>query len=526
MKIFACVGDQLLPLQISTLTAVGGAQGTGLRIANLRSKTDYAILSLEKDQLVIHPLTGIVKTQVTLKAGQVLAIQDLQILAVAESAMHAQTPAPPVHAVATSLCALLGRFSEREDLGSALTELIRILLSHFHFERGLVIQKGVSDKFEVTCEIGVQGSQPWLSESLIQTVLRSQTPVFIGNIIASEYAANRSLLATGFTSVFCWPLVVRGQILGALVGGSSLPHSGLSESEQRDAVLITQVAGLFLSFYLRDQKLKEEVQLLRQQLKHDDLPLTTLNGELIKTLDLAATVANTPLSVLIQGETGTGKEVLARWLHENSDRKHKPFVAINSGAIPAELLESLLFGHRKGSFTGAMTDQMGKFLAAQGGTIFLDEVGDLPESLQVKLLRVLQERVVEPLGSNKSVSIDVRILAASHKPIAALVHEGKFRSDLYYRLAEVMLEIPPLRNRPDDIGLLALEFLKEFTEKTLSEDAWSWIKDQAWLGNTRELKSTIKRGALLARGNQVTLNDLRTGAPILNLNQNERNMSS
>jgi transcriptional regulator with GAF, ATPase, and Fis domain len=188
---------------------------------------------------------------------------------------------------------------------------------------------------------------------------------------------------------------------------------------------------------------------------------------------------------------------------------------VNCGAIPSELLESLLFGHRKGAFTGAHTDQTGKFQLADGGTLFLDEIGDLPENLQVKLLRVLQEKTVEPLGSQKPVKVDVRVIAATHKNLSRLVEEGRFREDLFYRIAEMRLEIPPLRDRPCDIPLLATLFLKKFArQKRFSQKGWEWLKVQEWRGNVRELMSCIKRASVLSTQDEIQQQDLKLITPV------------
>jgi two-component system NtrC family response regulator len=225
-------------------------------------------------------------------------------------------------------------------------------------------------------------------------------------------------------------------------------------------------------------------------------------------MDLARKLAPSDLSVLIQGETGVGKEVLAKWLHEKSDQGKGSFIAVNCGAIPENLIESTLFGHKRGAFTGAVADQTGKFILAHGGTIFLDEVADLPLAVQGKLLRVLQERVVEPVGATRPIAVQVRVLCASHKNLKRLIEKGEFREDLYYRLAEVTLEIPPLRERPEDVILICQQYLKENKiDKKLSPAAWEWLPMQKWTGNVRELLSNLKRAALLSSGKELEVRD-------------------
>ncbi|SEF02605.1 two component, sigma54 specific, transcriptional regulator, Fis family [Burkholderia sp. WP9] len=223
--------------------------------------------------------------------------------------------------------------------------------------------------------------------------------------------------------------------------------------------------------------------------------------------------AATESTVLITGETGTGKEVAARVLHDASRRRHAPFVAINCAAIPAELLESELFGHAKGAFTGAVAQRAGRIAEANGGTLFLDEIGDLPLPMQAKLLRVIQERTLTPVGSNASVAIDVRIVAATHRDPAAEVAARTFREDLFYRLNVIPIHLPPLRDRPDDILPLAAHFLVAAAHlagpaRTLSGDAERRLLAYAWPGNVRELKNAMERVAALARGPLVTADDL------------------
>ncbi len=223
--------------------------------------------------------------------------------------------------------------------------------------------------------------------------------------------------------------------------------------------------------------------------------------------------AATESTVLITGETGTGKEVAARVLHDASRRRHAPFVAINCAAIPAELLESELFGHAKGAFTGAVAQRAGRIAEANGGTLFLDEIGDLPLPMQAKLLRVIQERTLTPVGSNASVAIDVRIVAATHRDLAAEVAARTFREDLFYRLNVIPIHLPPLRDRPDDILPLAAHFLVAAAHlagpaRTLSGDAERRLLAYAWPGNVRELKNAMERVAALARGPLVTADDL------------------
>ncbi|HEX4923266.1 MAG TPA: sigma-54-dependent Fis family transcriptional regulator, partial [Bdellovibrionales bacterium] len=505
LKIYALTKDQAAGLSLTSATGLGGAASSGVPLKGLKEKDDYVIVSPAGDKVVVHGLKGSRKGAIELMAGEHLIVQDLTLLVLRESASES-----PSNGAIDDLTELVAGFSEPDDLSRSMQTLLDKLLRLAQMEKGLVINKTLKGDFHVVSQKGVSPNDPWMSESLVLETLDSREPRFVQNIVGSRYESKRSLVATGFISVFAWPLVVRGETLGVLLVGSSKPHSGLSEAERQQAAVYTRLGALMLSFYLRDQKSKEEVQALRRSMQPDEVPLLTESKELLQTCELARRVAASDLAVLVHGETGVGKEVLASWIHQKSDRAKGPFVPVNCGAIPSELLESLLFGHRRGAFTGALADQTGKFQQADGGTLFLDEIGDLSEHLQVKLLRVLQEKTVEPLGSNKATKIDVRIVAATHKDLQQLVEQGKFREDLYYRLAEMTLTIPPLRERPGDILLLATMFLKNFApQKRFSHKAWEWLKAQEWRGNVRELMSCVKRASVLATSEEIQPQDLR-----------------
>jgi len=233
--------------------------------------------------------------------------------------------------------------------------------------------------------------------------------------------------------------------------------------------------------------------------------------QLFRTL---AKVAPTDLTVLITGESGTGKELVAQELHQRSKRKTAPFIAINTAAIPAELLEAELFGHDKGAFTGADKARKGRFVQAHGGTLFLDEIGDMPAALQTKLLRVLETGKVQPVGSREELAVDVRLLAATHQDLHDKIHSGLFREDLYYRLNVIPVHIPPLRERPDDIPELAERFLQQaaielaLDSPVLADDAVTLLMQHRWDGNVRELKNVMQRLTILTPGISIGKNDV------------------
>jgi two-component system NtrC family response regulator len=245
--------------------------------------------------------------------------------------------------------------------------------------------------------------------------------------------------------------------------------------------------------------------------------LITRDPELLRVGRTIEKVANSTATVLILGESGTGKELLARGVHQASSRRNDRFVAINCAAIPENLLESELFGYEKGAFTGAVKTTVGKIEMAHRGTLMLDEIGDLSGPLQSKLLRFLQERVIERVGGRQEIPVDVRIVAATHQDLKAHVGQGTFREDLYYRLAEIVVKVPPLRDRIGDKALLAHAFVKRFAAEqrrgslTLSEDALRAVESHAWPGNVRELENAIKRAVIMSEGNVITAEDVDLG---------------
>jgi DNA-binding NtrC family response regulator len=270
-----------------------------------------------------------------------------------------------------------------------------------------------------------------------------------------------------------------------------------------------------VSRVLERHRLIEEVRVLRSTVdqKYGFENIIGRSRTLLEVLDAASRVAHSDATVLILGETGTGKELLAKAIHFNSSRKQQPFVVINCGSIPHDLLESELFGHIKGSFTGALAHKKGKVEIADGGTVFLDEIGEMPPDLQVRVLRLIQEREIEKVGSPNPQKVNVRIIAATHRNLPALVAEGKFREDLYYRLSVIPIELPPLRNRHGDIP----EFVHEFFERSKRKHARPELQfppslvpsleNYPWPGNVRELENVIERIVLLCRSNEVTLAD-------------------
>ncbi len=283
------------------------------------------------------------------------------------------------------------------------------------------------------------------------------------------------------------------------------------------------------AMYLFD--LEEENRRLVQAGRN--MPLTGLlteSTEMLNVCRLIERVADTNVGVLLLGESGTGKELLARAVHELSPRVDKPFCAINCAAIPENLMESELFGHEKGAFTGAIRQSKGRIEMAHSGTLFLDEIGDVPLAIQVKLLRFLQERVIERVGGRSEIAVDVRIVCATNQNLERMIAEGTFREDLFYRLSEMVIKIPPLRDRDNDAEILAHSFMARFNKehgrsvRGFSAESLAVLETHAWPGNVRELENRIKRAVIMAEGNRITPVDLDLADPeeipeVLNLAQ-------
>jgi two-component system NtrC family response regulator len=263
-------------------------------------------------------------------------------------------------------------------------------------------------------------------------------------------------------------------------------------------------------------KLIQEVRTLRESLdrKYGFENIIGHSEALVSVLEMAGRAARSNSTILIRAETGTGKELLARAIHFNSLRKDKPFVTINCGAIPRELLESELFGHVKGSFTGAMANKKGRIELAEGGTLFLDEIGEMPMELQVKLLRLVQQGEIEKVGATQPAQVDVRIIAATHRDLKAMIEDGSFREDLYYRLAVIPLVLPPLRDRAEDIPDLVQHFFLRTKERVgrpgivLPPSLMKYFQNYRWPGNIRELENAIERIVVLSREDEITVSDL------------------
>ncbi len=345
-----------------------------------------------------------------------------------------------------------------------------------------------------------------VSDSIVDQVVEHLKPVIVSDAMHdNRFGRAKSVVDLKLSSVMCVPLIYRRDLLGVLYLGNDKVTDLFDDRDLALLQIYSAQASIIIYHALMLNKLRLDNRNLRTQLQRDS------QGEIIGTskpmralFKILRKIAPTDLSALVLGETGTGKELVAREIHRLSQRKGKRFIAINCGAIPENLLESELFGHKKGSFTGAVVDKVGKVEAADGGTLFLDEIGEMPMNLQVKLLRVLQERVIERVGDLHPRPVDIRVVAATNKDLQELIRSGGFREDLYYRLNEVTLDLAPLKDRGDDVGVLGQYFLNRYREQYggratgFTNQALLAMKNHTWPGNVRELENRIKKAVIMS----------------------------
>ncbi len=355
--------------------------------------------------------------------------------------------------------------------------------------------------------------QVQFSQTVFRKVLESKQAVLSFDTLTDEqYAHSQSVILNQIHSILAFPLIIKNQVYGILYFDSRKNRQNFNEAARQFLSLFSAIASLALEQIIVKKKFESENIVLRNQLDRD-VRIPTMVGEspVMKQLfTMISKVARSDVSVLITGENGTGKELVARAIHDLSDRKNKPFIAQYIGNLPASILESELFGYKKGAFTGATSDRIGLFEAADGGTLFLDEIGDLPFELQAKLLRLLQNKEFKRLGETIIRKADVRILAATNQDLHQLIKEGKFREDLYYRLNVVRINVPPLRERKSDIPLLVQTFLKNIDPNLrISNEAMKKLMDYDWPGNVRQLENLIRRASILVSDNVIQPEDIQ-----------------
>jgi len=426
----------------------------------------------------------------------------------------------------------LHAFSERLMTVSSVDELLETLLDDViqltGAARGLVLLVDIEDGKDATPRVrasrnvgaeALQDPSGAISDSITRQVIETRRPVIVSDALTdTTFGKSESVIALKLSSVMCVPLLSQGQTLGALyVANDEVKH--LFERRQLDLLTIfASQASLILQNAMLLSALRADKEKLQGEL--EDKRFGEIIGACASMMEVfrkLQKVAATDISVLITGETGTGKELIAREIHRRSNRAAGPFVTVNCGAIPENLMESEMFGHVKGAFTGAVASRAGKFQLADGGSLFLDEVGELTPQLQVKLLRAIQERVVFRVGDNRPERCDIRIIAATNRTLEEMIKTGEFREDLYYRLNVVNLWLPPLRDRGDDVFIIAKALLSKYADEIgspvrgFSPQALSAIRKAPWPGNIRQLENRIKKALVLCERTLLGPEDLDLG---------------
>ncbi len=437
-----------------------------------------------------------------------------------------RAPAPGLARAGQRLVALesVVRFSERllaaTDLATLLDELLDAVVDVTQADKGFLIlledgEMTVRGARNVARET-IEGAVDRVSDSIIRRVVETRRPIVVADALHDhEWSGSSSVVNLKLCSVMCAPLMEKGDVFGVIYLGNDDVVSLFDDRALEVLTVFAAQASLLVQNALLLDSLRRENVALKEAVSSKQYgELIGSGASMREVYRRIEKVAGTDVSVLVTGETGTGKEVVAREVHRRSTRAQGPFVAVNCGAIPEALLESELFGHVKGAFTGAIATRIGKFQAAHGGTLFLDEVGEMPAALQVKILRALQERAVTKVGDTRPEPVDIRVVAATNKVLEDEIAKGAFREDLYYRLNVVAIPLPPLRDRGEDLAVIAKYFLqkcaKDFGARVrgFTPAALVAMKKYAWPGNIRELENRVKKAVVLAERALVSAEDL------------------
>ena len=425
------------------------------------------------------------------------------------------------------LAAFSRTLSERRDVSQLLECLMDEVISLTGAGKGfLLMMDGDQPRVRTARNLNQESIATTLdqvSDSIIGKVITTREPVIVSDALNdTSFKSSISVMQLRLCSVMCVPLIFQGELLGLIyVGNDNVVNLFESQSLELLNLFMSQ-AALLVRHAMEVEGLEQDNAALREALE------TQRFGSIIGACDpmravfrTVEKVATTDINVLILGETGTGKELIAREIHRRSRRSKGRFVAINCGAIPESLMESELFGHRRGAFTGATETKDGCFQTADGGTLLLDEIGEMPANLQVKLLRAIEERVVTRVGDNRPQAVNIRVVAATHVDLEAAIREGRFREDLYYRLNVVSVSLPPLRDRDEDVILIARYLIERFIEeyerpiRGFTRDAIIALRKHAWPGNIRELENRLRKATVLSEGPSLAAEDLGLGFDLL-----------
>lgn len=420
--------------------------------------------------------------------------------------------------VSLELLELIKSVSNSSDERYAQKEMLFRLLKIFDLDQAAICvlsEENVQVDFAIdrTKRIIPNGEGLWISKSIISESLDNMCPKSFQEQISDESLYTQSIHEYSLKNILCIPINKKTKTV-VYLASQRKPSSKFSEQDINNAMIASKASALALKQFHSLHDLKEQNDSLKKSLNTKMSGFLYSSDKIEKLMIEVQKVAPFNISTFIYGESGTGKEELAKEIHNLSKRKG-PFVAINCATLTETLLESELFGYVKGAFTGAIRDKKGLFLEANGGTLFLDEIAEIPLNLQSKLLRAIQERSIRPLGSNKPIPVDIRIISASLKDLDQCVKNCEFREDLFYRINEISFRIPSLRDRDDDIELLAKKFIADFckdfnlTHKKLSEDALKSLNDYSFPGNVRELKNICRSAVILSSGDTIKTSDIK-----------------
>jgi len=404
-----------------------------------------------------------------------------------------------------------------EDDERAPEVLLRRIVERCGAETGFVVVRE-EGSFQQKFDVGYDREQRSAAErrysrTLVREAIETGTVLYLPNLIEDDrFGSGESALVIGRCCALVAPLRHGGEVYGVVYLENRERVDSFGEESRAFLAEFAEVAGLFLLRASEREALRRRNRSLEHDLfsQHDFAGIVTRDPRMVELLRTVAQVAGADAPILVLGETGTGKELIARALHVNSPRRGRPFVTVHCSALPGTLLESELFGHVAGAFTDAKRDRPGRLAAAHGGTLFLDEAGEIPVEAQAKLLRFLQFGEIQRLGSDRTEKVDVRVVAATHRDLRQMVHEGKFREDLYFRLKVLDLKLPPLRERRGDVLLLADHFLRRHWRRPGEKPRWTARAERALFaydfpGNVRELSHAVERACLLARGPELDL---------------------
>jgi len=410
------------------------------------------------------------------------------------------------------------------DIMEILEKVMDIAVETLEAERGFILLRSSDSKKNFEPVIARQISKETItditnmSKSVVNEVISTGKTTLSYDAVEDQRFANaNSIQLQKIHSILCVPMKMNGEVTGAIymdnrsnVGNFTDESRDFLKAISKQAAIAIENAMLYEKLFSENTRLREQ---MNQQISFPEI--IGKSKKIREVFDVVGSVADSEATVLIEGASGTGKELIAQAIHNNSSRKDKPFIAVFCGSLSESLLESELFGHKKGAFTGATVDKPGLFEEADGGTFFLDEIGDISKNIQTKLLRVLQEVEIKRVGDNKIHKIDVRIVAATNKNVWDLVQSDEFREDLYYRLNVIKIVMPELKERWEDIPLLAQHFLKIFSDKNkkylkgFSKEAMNILQNYPWPGNIRELENTIERAVILSKETEIQANDLQ-----------------